>query len=462
MNVNDEYSIDGFWWLPGSEEPRVHGLVEYDVFEGGTLRLSDVLHADLEVVDKFFGELPKVDAIWGRDVNGRSFSLFDVSKHVSSHGFYEDQIRVTYNFETLLLGGHFESIDAIMVCRFQFRAVNLERWMGPSPNRHEWIQDETVRARINVPHSTEHQFDVGSGKFVIWDDYRIRRDGAMTSITRLAYSAYEPSEPLNLEEAHTSYYKNIKFFLSLCMGETIRAFEFVAEIVGTDDESGKSRRVRVFRADPARPRRPVKDDYLTTLIPFPIVKQDLGNYIQSWLTDLEKKRPVYVIFFRHVFDIDLITENAFFNAIQSVESYFRITRELKRKLTNDEEDLISVVEASVPETHLEKVLERIAYSSQKSLREKLIELFEFVREAAGFHEETIVQRSKSISEMRSKYAHSGRTGPIEELYGNYKLLYWLLILVLLKDVGVDDGKLRTILSHRNDWQSFKREFLNLR
>jgi hypothetical protein len=141
FGLHDEFSHEGFWWLPDNPDERIAGTLTFSQVDGAQLKLLGMFGGF-----RAFGQR-QTDyvTLHGITKNGKSVTLLDAfssNRQMNAPGIMNEQ----YKGHTLCIGHHFSSEDDATFDKSFFRFERLEEWLGqtPSSKRGCWIRFASI------------------------------------------------------------------------------------------------------------------------------------------------------------------------------------------------------------------------------------------------------------------------------------------------------------------------------
>jgi hypothetical protein len=153
-----EFEIRGEWWLPENPGKRAAGVLRYRAGDRVKLQLDKAIAEhwvstgkivtpfSAEPVEAFSPEPVRLDIVLGDGRDGSKITLADAF----SFGFGGD---ISASF--LLVGRHFETVDAITFASANLNLTELEVWSGHSPTGSPFLPTFTSQ-----PHDTPFRVDL--------------------------------------------------------------------------------------------------------------------------------------------------------------------------------------------------------------------------------------------------------------------------------------------------------------
>jgi hypothetical protein len=171
---------------------------------------------------------------------------------------------------------------------------------------------------------------------------------------------------------------------------------------------------------------------------------DLGDglvkHLTRWVDAYQAIEPVMQLFFGRVLPIDGISPNSFLNAVQAAEAYHRYRRDgFEVPKPDHKKRLAEILDAAPPE-HEQWLKQKLCFSNEKSLGQRLTELLEEHADVLALNPEEIRAAAKRTKDLRNFFTHYSDQnkrdfGTGTEFYVLGTLMQWLLIACFLEEMG---------------------------
>ncbi|PBB04974.1 ApeA N-terminal domain 1-containing protein [Salimicrobium humidisoli] len=451
LTLQDEFEIQGYWWLPEEPDKRLSGIL----YSG-----EDAIY--LDVLESFKGfesadSTSNYGLIHGFTVKGDEVTLFDsVQTNINTNmpGIEKEKIICSY----FITGGHFSNQNDAQFKSVELYSEDLTNWFNKNPFRLEKNKESSeITTTYTPPDVTPYYIE--SIKAEIQNSYNLNQKfSPKASIFK--YSEFIKLTPDNhggfewFQEKLFSFQK----LISLMMGERLNyeriVFRGEDENWGTEEEPlTKPKRYHLF----VSLRENEINEKLHShkmLFTFPNIEDQFEEICNNWFGKEEYLKNVYSLHFSDVFNPNLDLEDKFTNAVKSLEVYHRaldygkLFDEQKKDeiLKNVNEQLNGVLEVS----DLELVLNGLKHINEYSLNSRLKDIIK-----KQFNQETkqyLFKNSKKtdsfinrVVETRNHLTHydeqrnENRFKGVE-LHFAKELLKVIALIALLKECGIKEGK----------------------
>jgi hypothetical protein len=139
---NDDFEVQGEWWIPGKREYAAKGILRFSATDGGRLQLLGTLRAPLHGVapvqkDGYMevsvsqeainrsGVYPRIHGL----AHGGSYTLEDCVSIKSSSSLFSRQGSETISVNRILQGALFDKDEDLEATGVSFGLANLETWI---------------------------------------------------------------------------------------------------------------------------------------------------------------------------------------------------------------------------------------------------------------------------------------------------------------------------------------------
>jgi hypothetical protein len=434
---------DGLFWLPASPDTKVAGRLQF-LPEAGVSELA--LIGNITAGQEPPEPRERYSRILG--VAGKKYvtleDCFQTSYDWHSTGVMRQRIHVG----RILTGAWFEEGETLTFEGITVETDQLANWVGRSGVSTVMKDDPSsgllrhVELKYDRPES--ESVSVSDGTLILNFGYGVR------SSDRGEYTIYEgcsfrisPHSATSLDEL-LFYSEAIQHLLTIAVGtpaqlESVRLWH--PDVVY---EAPNGRRIpepieflaqQVDNLAPTRRLAPVE-----MLFTFEQIG-GLGG-VAAWLSVAKRYRPVLGSLMSSRYMTRIYTENRFFNAAFAAESFHRLRfanevrpraefKELKRELLR-----------SVPEEWQSWLNEQLQYSNEPRFRRRLEEMAEYAGEIFAQLVGDVQNWSKLTKDCRNSVAHydkRAKSKDTENLYYLSESLFYLTVLCLLRECGVDDA-----------------------
>ena len=351
-------------WHVGGTEFNLNGILtsNYDTNE-----------VELELYSDEPISLPhNTDVVYGKTYKGQEFTLYDCSiqgSRSTSKFFYK------VNCSYVLKGGNFASEKEINVREVYFSVTNLNRWAFQSAVNMKLDDDSseyviTTKNIDDVIHKND-EFEFTIRYITLPDyDYYFTSSLKIETNTQLVINFLNPT---SLTRAH-SIINQVRDFISLC-SDTRAYIEYVSIIPYVSEPNDFIQRIEVF-GEAIDIENKEKVENLRDHKPYISLEKIKGNFnlcMQNWFKKNEKLRPVIDLYLSLNYHRTSL-ERHFLNIVQALEAYHRLTRKNYVLPKGEHSKKMKTIIEHVPEEYQGWIKEKLAFSNEPSLHERLEEL----------------------------------------------------------------------------------------
>lgn len=364
----DSFGWTGHWWLPSNPDKKLPGVLDPHAERGPALELAGVLR------DENDKECTSVPLVHGTTPKAEYVTLHKCTQSRASRGA-RGQYRTRYEVELAVTGEHFPSVESLSFQDLRIRYSTLVYWVCQP------LVDEKALMRAKEPelvkvsppiHRRIYQGDDFTLSLHYWACWEITGPGLTLEIYPGANIAIHWQTPRPLAD-------------TLHLVEQIRDFLAFATCLATHVEETEAHPVRhtrfgfphdmlLFHRSLAGTRAG-REPFLP-LFSFKDVVSGLDATLSGWFRKGESLQPVIDLRLAPVYNPQMHPENQFQAGVQAVEAFHRRMRS-NRELPEDAhaERMREILEA-VPEQHRNWVKDRLNYSNEPSLRQRIKSLFD--------------------------------------------------------------------------------------
>ncbi|WP_088033254.1 HEPN domain-containing protein [Evansella clarkii] len=370
MDKRDEKLQFGNWFV-GRSEFRLNGILNlnYDTNEG-----------ELELYSDEAISLPyNTDVVYGKTYQGKGFTLYKCSiqatKSTSITHDYVPKFIYKVNCSYILEGEIlFTSEEEINVREVYFSVTNLNKWAFQSAVNMELDDSSeyiiTTKSIDDITHqNNEFEFSI---KYITMPDYNYNFTSSLKieTSTQLFIEFFKPT---SLTRAN-SIINQVRDFISLCSDS--RTYIKYVTITPFDTESkGFTPRIQVLgRGIDFEDKENVETlKNYTPYISLEQIKDDFNVCMANWFNKNEKLKPVIDLYLSLGYHRTSY-ERHFLNMVQALEAYHRLTRKNHVLPKAEYSKKIERIIENVDEEYQQWVKEKLAFSNEPSLHERLEEL----------------------------------------------------------------------------------------
>lgn len=451
--MENELIYKGYFHLPEKSDNEVFGTLSFDQHVGVVLELAGSL------TGKMNQGVFRPEIILGNTLDGKKITLykcFENNRHLSSPGFISSKYSAMY----LFLGAHFSDLSNMKFSEVYFQFNNLDEWLDISGFN---IDDSTYQTdkklKIYFKHPEKIYFklneEIDFGFSFTHSDFNIdafQKKVHLEQYSNLFFQFKSNYADLNKILDFSNAFQN---FLALATYEITYPCSIL--LINPNnylqfDENIYYEEIKLyFKRSKIYDESRIKDKY-QMLFHFQQIKTDFQKMFIQWLNIRKDLEPSINLLFDYFYKSRTFTTNHFLNIIYAIETYHR--RRYKNYLIEPDihKNRLDNIYKNVPEEHLTWLKEKLIFSHEPSLKERLEEIIDTVKcevllKVIGDKDEFI----RDAKNSRNYYVHFSPSLKKKALTGGklYHLsekLKYLLIYCLLKDIGISESNITETFS----------------
>ena len=461
-NLFDDFELSGFWWLPTNPDHQVPGILRYNSGDRITLELF----GSLQAWSDHSQEDSDTDIILGLAEGTRIFTLQKLIRTNAKSTGKDKVYRSSYIAHRLFKGKHFASAEEIRFSSISISYTSFEDWVTDCPYYPTDEADksaETMKFIVShvVPYSL-FESRIASLNSKICGALRFEHSIGIRTLNweSTGYIEIIPDEPASFEwfwQVHS----DIRNLLTLFMNEPTypKKIEAAGISVEVSQERVVQERISVYVLNSSGASKSEMHPADMLLI-FPTIKDILPNILDDWFSKAEALRPVHTLFFGSMYFSSMFPRFHFLNLIQAVETYHRDMRTGEYLNKEAFEPFRKTIAEAIPEEitgdFRQSLKSRIGFGYEYALRTRIRCLFrELEDKTVHLMTQNVQGLVNKIVDTRNYFTHypaelkrTAFTGDSLH-YANYKLRV-LLIILLLKELGLEEGSIRNAICANNE------------
>jgi len=451
----ENINIEGKWWIPGEEEDKQWGKLEFDPTHYPRLELNDAFKSLIKEEDE-----DMIDIIVGKSPDVGPVTLYHNRPRVGFEIKGPDDFRPTViNAEKCLVG-----------YRFEGKPIKFDQVEVSFPFLSEWLNKPSFDVK-----------KVDTDIKIKMDDFREKidlEDGRIELINSLK-NPYNSKKKFEIKESsyfrielenkklkdYMNFIQKIRDLLTLMVGKGIDPM-FVRGFLGTPEDGSKPPTTINFYFPVNTIHQP--DQSIATsvmLLPSTLIEDEIEDIFTEWI----KKRDEFkweLDYYFGVRDSDsMYPNNKMLNLVQALESYHRKKDEFEDKYMGKDfdeikDDLFEKLPDDLDEKVEGKMRTLIGFSNTFSLKNRLMDIYERNKNLLEDFEidENLL---KKVGDTRNHFTHLlGK----EELEKEEKYMTWqeivatipklrlMIEICLLKEIGVEEETIKKGLQNYPKFQ----------
>jgi hypothetical protein len=411
--MTENFTLYGYWRTP--EEEQLHrGQVSFSIEEGINLKLfeSSLEHGDRNEIPLILGELEDGSLI-------TLYKCYEVSKTKRFPGTENSIYEALYCFRNV----HFQNVTNLKFNRINGRFQLLNKWWNIRHfDRNLHTDGNGVDISYKLPESAEIKL-TDSLKAKIAYRFKSNLIGVDDSLTirQFCYFGIESEnlvEFLNLLDSYL-HFQNLLTFVSFTA-----CYPLEVRVQNTTEENSEPIEV-IYQ--PGFKYEEGKDLPRGAYLFYNEDKDDqLLHVIRQWYILRNRIKPVFRLFMLSFYHVEVFYVNQFLNLCQALETFHLTMRErdeMGKKVRKQDFKLRDRLEEIVDE--LPQSLRSRILKNEKEMIQKIV----FSRNYYTHLDPK--KKDKAISEV--------------ECYGYSKKLQFMLVILLIKELGIEDVRIEEIV-----------------
>lgn len=442
-SLYDDFVFKGNFWLP--EKP--------DIKVSGTLTFNNQ-HIYLELIGAFYDHHNPQFAektIHGISYEGRKCSLFQ--NYMSNYNSnYIGTGRMIYHPNIVIIGTYLNSIEETLFINAQVHLNGLEEWLGNRP----FYWDMPGDSEWSIKFTPDETFAVSLESIQTIIELQHHK-----SLGREQNKMYLYSKPFlmikpHVEKSYEWYFsviRQLEFMFTLFMGFSSRATVIKPSVAEPNEQDGQMEETMLtifYMQEKLDIDNPLSWHYMP--VPYRDLKPRIIEVFNNWFDKVEKLINTFNLFFP-VYYTSAFVEQRFLSLIQSIESFYRGTRDEdigcympKEEWERTVEKIISNLPSEIWDDFRSSLKTKMKHANEKSFRNKFVQLYSsfepFLREKIIVSKEYI----NKIIDTRNNLIHYGSNDKADcfttqEIVEVNARLQAFVIALILKELGFDDNQI---------------------
>lgn len=452
-----QQEFKGYWWLPEASDHRVGGVLTFSPNDGVALKLFSALDESEE--QRHSESALRFETIHGITTDNELITVCGSIRvnWNSMHGQQSQLVTSEHKAETIYVGDHFDSEPAFD--KFDVEFPSLHGWFGKLGSESEieeqegsdepifiekFYRPETVTADIEdaeirlIPYTNQ---SLGSGRFVREIDakFQVQENGSEMSLNRIREWA-----------------RKLQAFMTLACGQESHFEKLVGKIDQPEDTFPKTRDIEILFS-----RSDYKDDSSEFDInkytfDYSDIEDHFSSLMNDWFDKFDELEPVFSLFFSTHYNQSQYIQNEFLSLTRAIESYHRIQHGDQYLPEDEFEKYYNELVEGIPEKYDSSFRDHLEYgvfkyANEYSLRKRLKILSDELEEITSVLPPNYRDEANDIADTRNTLTHRtpDTEGPEPDRLAYYcDVLNSLIEIILLKEIGIPDQKIRERISVR--------------
>lgn len=463
MKDNIEYM--GFWWLPSDPENQVAGTLTFEE-DNGNIQLN-LIGSFQELID-----FPQYEIVLGFTNKGKKITLFNcrtTKSTINVPGFSNSILTANYAF----VDANFNDVNKMLFYKAKVSYDHLWDWASINNITHNEKRDAKQNYLgdtfdSNLP--SDISATITEGKISVSYISHVNSSAIDLNFNfhQDAFLQIEPDRELSISELESRFIYPLQIFLTLATNQpnSVTSLKVYSRhtmgnaINSSSEHNPKEMPIEVFfktkRNKKIKPHKKTIPKF-RMLFALEDIEIQFSLFMQRWFNAASQVDSTCKLFFSASNKSEGYLQNHFLNLVQAAESYHR--RRVKNQALSDDEHQtrINAILASAPSEYEEWLKEKLHFSNEPSLKERLNDL---LLETKGALDPIITDSElfvKTVKNTRNYYTHWNKSlekkaAKGEELFRLTQRLSFLVQTCLLIEIGFTPDRCATILGKNKEYQ----------
>ena len=448
--MSNDLSFTGLFWLPNNEDGKIPGTLTFDQAKGTILTLlggfqefGNAEHFQPVIINGFTSSGKKLTL----------YKCFELNRSFSAPGMATSKIKCRF----LFVGATFNNESDIVFNKLCVKLKNLDEWIGISGLEfNKNFIDKPYVIKYTIPDTINFTIPGFKASFNFNPEYpSISIYNKKLSIGQRVQFVIETKEGEN--DSFDNFSKKM-FAFQMFLTIATHSPSFPEEIIyyssslNTEYE-GKTvfpDEIRLYYINTIK-QTADEFDYLDILFRYSDITENFGHIIKTWYENQENLVSILGLFLQDYFKPGPFDENRFINIARALEIFHRkfFSNEVLSK--DDQKERLKDICNNVPEKHQNWLKQKLAFSNEPSLKERIEELLRIFNNNVLkkiIKEENIF--FNNIRDNRNYYTHynpdlQNKVLKGGELYYLTERMKVLLTCCILEKMNIDKNIVEKIL-----------------
>ncbi|HFX6172924.1 TPA: HEPN domain-containing protein [Acinetobacter baumannii] len=375
MRIEKKYKKSGYFWLPGQDDKKIHGVLS--IVDGG--------EADLEVIGLFEGnesseDPDSFDRILGFVEEDGLVTLDDCFYTKKNHAM-GGVSKSTVCVNRVFCGATWDNGEAVTFNTFSFSVDCLDEWMGINGIEID-TDPHNEKTTITYTPSEKRKIELDNG-MILEINFAYSTVNSLTevSLTQRTYFRLESKEHRDLED-----FINISFKITNFIGFAVDDVVSIKNVSATSSEILKSVgdkqypvSIKIYYASTTYIEKIPNKSWHRMFFTYGTIQSNAQDVFNKWINAYEYLSPAMNLYFSTKVGVQKYVDGKFLALAQGLETYHRRTSKLTLMEPDKFSELVSDVLKGCPEEHIEWLQGRLMHGNEINLRKRLkliIEPFE--------------------------------------------------------------------------------------
>lgn len=479
--LDDEFEVDGLWWLPYASDMKIPGTL---IFKSDEIKLE--LMGGFK--DIFNESRPSTNIIFGQSGFGEEFTLIKAASPrdvVHSFTGYKSEM---YPIDSFLVGGFFENTEDISFYSCTLYPTYLTFWLNNSPISYEVLHSkiDSTLERVSVIFNQKPTFKYSLESLDAEIEEKYTLNSSIDSRRENVHLNFKSGLSIVAENQSLEWFEHknfeLKNLLSILIGKGVHfkniyfkgEYEEPHPIVKNLKSKRKNYAYFITQRDYENKEKFSNRDIL---LDFFEIENEFPSLLNNWFEKSDDLKDIYNLYFGILYSEVVYLESSLLKTIQILEIYHRNKYEgkvfEKERFKLEKKKIQGLSERCLDGEVHRKMMDSIGQANNYSLKMRLADLF------AKFSDEstlTLIGNSndvktfiKQLVDTRNYLAHyDDKRKPnllttVDEQFYGIQRLKAIVTMMLFIDLGLDEdfviNKIKSS-SHFSYSLAKAKEFLN--
>lgn len=449
----EKINYSGLWYVEGIEEQIPGGIQlnddgssELNLF--GAEQLISLLHEDkIEIINGFADQ--------------KYFTLLNCWKR----GFTAGRgISIKFKPEVTFIGAHFPKKEDIKFSNIYIEYSYLSDWVDisgfqieHSNGLEEWKINYKLPAKIDIANLNDLNISI-SPSFNTSDFPLVLKEFSITQKYSIAIEATEEKPFDNF----LNLIFEIRDFLSFAISEPVAPIKITAySEINKEEINGRILNPPIEILFKTKLKNKVRDIIpMEMLFTYNEIKERSNDIFKNWFSKKDKLKPVYDLYSSALQNPNIYLENLFLSYAQALETYHRrVYNNYEIDLEEHKKRINSIIE-SAPANYISWLKEKLFFSNELSLKQRLEHLFLKYKEAiVPFVTEEDIIKIKNTRNYLTHYDQrlEKKSASVDELIDLSLKLRLMIEACLLDELGFNLDEIKKCLSRIRDYYHLRKK-----
>ncbi|MEH2301644.1 MAG: HEPN domain-containing protein [Nostoc sp.] len=429
-----EFEYFGFWWIPSNPQYKLDGQINYSHEEGITLKINGVFSKNMQTQEIILGES-----------ENKQFTLLNCFVTSQEFLFFDNvTFRQEYSATNLFIGYHFTHLKDIKFSKFQAGFTYLN----------DLLQLVNAKGKISIANKFSANIEI-----IQLDDIQSHNPNYIQQeyLGKITLLEMEFPEACILNEILYKFVNPLRYFITLI---TDKPNDITELYLWLPKQFAQQHRIEAIFSTIKMAREKEALSSYEFFLDLNELKQHFRLVIQKWFNLNDEIDDILNLYFNAYYNNDVYIQNKFLSIVQTLESYHR--RKFDHKVSNTEKHQKRLQEIldSVSEKHKQWLEEKLRFSYEPSLEDRLNKLFHLTYQTSSqiiINSQSLVNKIKNNRNYLTHYdkSYRAKAASSQDLFKITLLLNFILKDCLLYELGISDACRKELISRHPVYKYIK-------